>query len=197
MIILYHYTDKQSRLLISWTGLEAYVKDNERHMTLGTPVVWLTKESSLPIITQADIDHYQQRHSDRMDEYIKARREGGVPWEVGQPILVGRTERVVVDISRSSKRLVFYKDFLRKHKHNILLEWLPPSALKNWYVYFGDIAPAKLSPITIAEARVGLQIQIGLPEHAAEQKAAYQRMIDDMAGANDDTAINWNLREAA
>jgi hypothetical protein len=184
-VILYHYTNKQNRLLISWQGLKAHVKDNERYMTLGKPVVWLTKESSAPLMTQWDIDHFNNHltREDIKDSWLDK-------FEVGAALWPDRTERVTVDISRASSRLVFYADFLRKHH----IEWeLSASALTNWYVYFGNIAPQKLCPITVGEARVGLQIQIGLPTHDAEQKASYQRLLDSMAGADDGRFCDWNL----
>lgn len=56
-MIAYHYTNPQNRLLVSWTGSKAGMREGDGLMSCGKSVVWLTRQNS-PVITQADRDYW-------------------------------------------------------------------------------------------------------------------------------------------
>jgi len=196
-MILYHYTSPQNRLLISWTGLKPGTLDEDHrddHMTLGKPVVWLTRQNPAAL-TQADVDFFGAR-----PELAKAFSDCGAECKLGSPFWPDRTEQIEIEIARHDKRLISYPDFLRKFGGREMVRFyganLSPSAFANWWVYRGTIPPHKLPPITVAQARAGLQIQIDITK-AKGEPPVHQDLLDAMRDADPDRLVDWHLDEVA
>lgn len=123
-MILFHYTVPGNLPSIAERGLMPNLPDPE-FMTMGKPVVWLTTGS---------------------DEWWKHD-------EHGEPV------RIDVRLPAGTKPLAHYVTWLRKHFGAVttpeapgriftcddLLVYLTPQQQADWYVYFGTIAPPRLT----------------------------------------------------
>ena len=121
VVILFHYTEPGHLPAIAERGLVPSLPDPE-FMTKGKPVVWLTTGG---------------------DEWWE--RSGH-----GEPV------RIVVRLPTNSRPLAHYAKWLRRHfgaaeapgwilTCDDLLAHLTPQQQADWYVYFGVIAPARLT----------------------------------------------------
>lgn len=146
---LYHFTVIENLFLISMRGLKprihrAGTSEDAAHMTMGQPVVWLTRQKS-NLATDTDI--------------ARLRMQGVLDCKVGD-FMFGGDQRLTVNIERHNNQLMRYADFLRTtdivvaDPDNSETFWtgrdvlnsgtLPQSALNDWWVYFGTIAPHKM-----------------------------------------------------
>jgi len=152
------------------------------------PVVWLTTQETA-VLREADVAHIKSCPQ-RLEDW---RGEGREP-EAGAPNWPDRTERVTVKLQRDDRRLVRCVDFLRRlggeeYARGFEQE-LSPSSRAMWWVYLGKIPPRKLSPITVAQGRVGLQIQIVLHGHEG-----HKRLLEAMRDADPGRLVTWDLND--
>ena len=89
---LYHFTTTENLWLISLRGLEPYASDNNVFMTMGEPVVWLTRQETNVMTAE------HAGHPDFDD------------MKIGEPMFGGPV-RLTVNIERHNKRLQRYPDF--------------------------------------------------------------------------------------
>ena len=127
-MIFYHFTHPGTVLRITGIGLKPNVRDNNTHMTGGKPVVWLTRQES-NIVTAEDVVHMKRLN-------LLDRKEGD--------LMCGGTARLSVHLGQHSKKLVRYTDFLKKIDFRFFEAVLTPTALKNWWVYLGEIPSHKI-----------------------------------------------------
>jgi hypothetical protein len=106
-MILYHYTNPCNALMIGLgAGLKPHCKEDNQRLTMGLPVVWLTKEES-NLATEADAKHYAAMGP-------KLGRDDLIG--IGEPMYVyGGPVRCQVEIERS-KHVMRYAEFLRTTK---------------------------------------------------------------------------------
>ena len=165
---LYHFTTTQNLLLVSWNGLKPGA--NAAWQT-GRPCVWLTRQES-NVATAADVE----------------RCAGfGVEWEIGAPVF-GGPERVTVHLERHDRKLVPYRDVATAEAR-----LMGPYARSSWWVYFGDIPPSKIAPITIAQAVASIDIQISVADDV-EQRAHFVKIRSRLLQGGDlGRLVTWRV----
>jgi hypothetical protein len=120
-MIFYHYTRASRLQSIMEHGLKPQIP---RLVTFGKPVVWLT----------TDNDDLKWRLAPNADDV-----------------------RLSVQLDRNNSRLAHFSTWLRNQRHSFvgpngvpgttddILALLSPSAVANWYVYFGQVAPHRIT----------------------------------------------------
>ena len=183
---LYHFTVIENLFLISMRGLEprihrAGTSEDAACMTMGQPAVWLTRQKS-NLATDTDI--------------ARLRMQGMLDFKVGD-FMFGGDQRLTVKIERHNKRLMRYADFLRTtdiavaHPDNpetfrtgrdvLNSGTLSQSALNDWWVYFGTIAPHKIElALTAALALPGIEHQIATHPDI-DARARFKTLRDQVA----------------
>jgi hypothetical protein len=191
-MILYHYTIPENLFLISQSGLKPHIhregkEDDAHYMTMGQPVVWLTRQES-NLVTEADIAHYRARGLGESDLR-----------EVGD-FMFGGPVRLSVNIERYNKRLIQFAKFLRTtdlvaiHRINsekqvtgldmlrVFENILTQDSLTQWWLYCGTIPPHKIEiELTAGGALPGIEYQIA--NHPDEEARTRFKMLRDKVAA--------------
>ena len=108
---------------------------------------------------------------------------------IGEP-LFGGPERATVHLTPQDRKLVPYREIATAEA----LASMQPRNRLAWWVYFGDIPPDKIEPITIAQATAGLDIQISIAKDF-ETRARYVAMRDQLLQADDPSQpVRWNIQ---
>ena len=150
-MILYHFTDLTNIWAIKRDGLWACPQgDADYHSLVGTgpSIVWLCNTPTLEI-SSAELEAYRQKDPDKPVVSKRwLRSQDGAPMA-----------RFTIELSSHGRKLQQYGRWLRANYHrrddlpnpddtNILLR----NAMDEWWVYFGDIAPSKITECVIEGA---------------------------------------------
>jgi len=175
---LFHYTHPSLYLHIAYQGLLPHCKELNAPMTGGTPVVWLTRETS-NLTTAKDVEHYVKVF-------------GSCDRKVGEP-MYGDTARLTVSLERSDRKLIGYPDFLHQTGSAAILKMLPLAARTSWWIYLGAIPPHKIEPIDVATmlACLDWHVETHPDPEARAQFAAQREQIKDLPA---DTRIDLSIQ---
>jgi hypothetical protein len=200
---LYHYTTAENAFLIAVRGLSPGIHANKRtgdaigaYQTMGQPVVWLTREES-NLVTAEHVAHFQKLGDN-------------LGLKIGD-ILFGGPVRCTVELGRHDKRLMRWTDFLQTTKiigasPDNPGEWVTgrdvlrglqgtvlPAQLTGWWIYTGDIPSSKIETgLTAATALPGCDFQIATHPNP-EARERFKIMRDELAAADPDTPISFNV----
>jgi hypothetical protein len=115
-----------------------------KFMTDGQPVVWLTSRDSMKP-TPADLAWLAISEAKGIFTKDQAARYAKIG-PIGD-----RTLRLTVELS-NSRRLRHYGTWLRETGNDALLSLSSPSALTDWWVYFGTVQRERIIEITRTDA---------------------------------------------
>jgi hypothetical protein len=154
-MILYHFTWAQNLPSLLEHGIRPSQPDIQ---SMEQPVVWLTAAETTEL-SEADIEWLlvQQKKGTFTAEQVDEYKERGMFWHFDCRITV-RLEQ--------SKRLLHYASWLEcqtdpiiAQHARILLETNSPSALVNFYVYFGTIQPHRIDSILALTEEAAADLQ--------------------------------------